>query len=118
MRTFNVVLACVSVLLLSNPAFANSSAKFKKIEREFKQCESEMTAAFLYNVCLSAAVEDYEKAFNKSQKTQFKKRKNACIAKFGNPESGYANGSMSTLEVGSAWECMHKAAKSIAKVKR
>lgn len=113
MRTFNVVLACVSVLLLSNPAFANSSAKFKKIERELNDCTNQVMSAGAHNMCVKAYLGDYEQAFNSSQKSQFKKRKKACIAKFGDPYSQL----MSNVEDGNALDCIHKAAKSIAKVK-
>lgn len=114
MRTFNVVLACVSVLLLSNPAFANSSAKFKKIEKQLDTCVNQAMLASGHNMCVTEAIAKYEKAFGSSQKTQFKKRKNACISKFGNPYSG----AMSSAEASTPLDCIHKAAKSIAKVKR
>lgn len=114
MRAFNVVLACVSVLLLNNPAFANSSAKFKKIERELKECVNLAESSASHNGCFRGYIYDYEKAFNSSQKSQFKKRKKACIAKFGDLFSML----MSDVEDSYALDCMHKAAKSIAKVKK
>ena len=60
MKTFNIALACASVLLLSNPAFANSQAKFKKIE-ELDVCLNESESGVYSNGCFRGFVGGYEK---------------------------------------------------------
>lgn len=104
-------LALISALVISNAAFANGQAKFKNIEKQLGNCPA--YSATGYNICVEEALDKYERAFTKSQKAQYSKQKQACIAKFGDPFDENTSGAAASTPL----DCMHKAAKAVAKKK-
>lgn len=121
MKIHHLITATATALLLlaTAPAQANQ-AKFKKIERELKQCSKDARGSYVYGSCVIGAVDDYRKLMNASKRSKLKQAERACAIKAAREESNYDYDtygleSLSNASRIGAAECQLKAARRIAK---
>ncbi|OOS07890.1 hypothetical protein SAMN02745664_10160 [Moraxella cuniculi DSM 21768] len=123
MKIYHLITATATALLLltTAPAQANQ-AKFKKIERELKQCSKDARGSYVYGSCVIGAVDDYRKLMNASKRSKLKQAERACAIKAAREESNfdydhdtYGLESLSNAGRIGAAECQLKAARRIAK---
>lgn len=103
--------ALMCALGVSNTALAGSQAGFQRIENQLNRCADQARVASGFNFCVQEALGKYEKQFTRSQKAQYRQYKEMCIAKFGRPDD------LSAADASDSLECMHTAAKAVAKRK-
>lgn len=104
-------LVLLSVVGMSNTAFANNQAKSNKIKRQLNACQNKSQSASGANYCLEEATNRYVALMNKTQKAKFRSKQQECRSIFGDPRQEAA------AFASEGFECELDVAKAVLKVK-